>query len=89
VSRRSPPRILDQQALLTAEERLDADDAAQVARRFGLPQARVKALRGGVEILLLLMDWYGVHRLHVSHEGLRHGMLLAYLQKGDRWAEME
>jgi exopolyphosphatase/guanosine-5'-triphosphate,3'-diphosphate pyrophosphatase len=87
VSRRSPPRILDQQALLTAEERLDAGPAAHVARRLGLPQARVKALRGGVEILLLLMDWYGVHHVHVSHEGLRHGMLLAYLEKGDRWAE--
>jgi exopolyphosphatase / guanosine-5'-triphosphate,3'-diphosphate pyrophosphatase len=89
VSRRSPPEVLDQQALLKAAERLDAATAAQVARQFRLPQARVKALRGGVEILLLLMDWYGVHHLHVSHEGLRHGMLLAYLEKGEAWAELD
>lgn len=89
VSRRSPPQILDQQALLTAEERLDADTAANIARSLGLPEARVKALRGGVEILLLLMDWYGVHHLHVSHEGLRHGMILAFLVKGERWAELD
>ena len=87
VSRGKPPEVLDQQALLTAEERLDAAAASQVARRLGLPGARVKALRGGVEILLLLMDWYGVHRLHISHQGLRHGMLLAYLERGADWAE--
>jgi exopolyphosphatase/guanosine-5'-triphosphate,3'-diphosphate pyrophosphatase len=87
VSRRNPPQLLDQRALLTAEERLDEATAAQVARRFGLPKARVKALRGGVEILLLLLDWYGVHRLHVSREGVRHGMLLAYLDRGEAWAE--
>jgi exopolyphosphatase/guanosine-5'-triphosphate,3'-diphosphate pyrophosphatase len=89
VSRRSPPEILDQRALLAAEQRLDAHPAAQVAQQLRLPQARVKALRGGVEILLLLMDWYGVHQVHVSHAGLRQGMLLAYLEKGDRWAETD
>ena len=87
VSRRSPPAVLDQQALLSAEQRLDGEPAANVARRFGLPAKRVKALRAGVEILLLLLDWYGVHRLHVSHEGLRHGMLLAYLERGEAWAD--
>ena len=87
VSRKTPPQVLDQAALLTAEGRLDAEPAARAARDFGLPTPRIKALRAGVEILLLLMDWYGVHHLHVSHEGLRHGMLLAYLEKGQAWAE--
>src|SRR5438105_1418186 len=41
VSRRSPPEVLDQPALLKAEERLDAQPAAVVARRLGLPQGRV------------------------------------------------
>ena len=86
VSRRNPPDVLDQAALLTAEARLDAEPAARVARQFRLPRPRIKALRAGVEILLLLLDWYGAHRIHVSHEGLRHGMLLAYREKGDGWA---
>ena len=82
---RNPPAVLTTQALLSAEERLDAAPAAELANRLGLEEARVRALRGGVEILLLLLDYYGLHSLHVSHEGLRHGMILAWLQKGEEW----
>src|SRR5438445_49790 len=42
-------------------------------------------MRGGVEALLLLLDWYGLAVLQISHQGLRHGMLLAYLERGDDW----
>jgi hypothetical protein len=42
-------------------------------------------MRGGVEVLLLLLDWYGLAVLGISHQGLRHGMLLAYLERGDSW----
>jgi exopolyphosphatase/guanosine-5'-triphosphate,3'-diphosphate pyrophosphatase len=85
LSRRNPPTVLDQAALLTAERRLDLEPAAAAARRYGVSKERVRALRGGVEILLLLADRYGVDSLHVSHEGLRHGMLLAYLERGEAW----
>jgi len=85
LSANSPPAVLTTQALLSAEERLDAAPAAELANRLGLEEARVRALRGGVEILLLLLDYYGLHSLHVSHEGLRHGMILAWLQKGEEW----
>jgi exopolyphosphatase / guanosine-5'-triphosphate,3'-diphosphate pyrophosphatase len=85
LSRQAPPQHLTVDALLTAAERLDARPAAEVAARSGLPEARVRALRAGVEILLLLLDFYGLHSLHVSHQGLRHGMLLAYLERGDDW----
>jgi len=81
----SPPQLLTTQALLTAEERLDAGPARELAERTGLPEVRVRALRGGVEILLLLLDYYGLHSLHVSHEGLRHGMILAWLETGEDW----
>jgi hypothetical protein len=50
-----------------------------------LPPNRVKALRAGVEALLLFLDWYGLAVLQISHEGLRHGMLLAYLERGEDW----
>jgi len=42
-------------------------------------------MRGGIEELLLLLDWFGLALLHVSHEGLRHGMLHAYLERGEDW----
>jgi exopolyphosphatase/guanosine-5'-triphosphate,3'-diphosphate pyrophosphatase len=85
LSKRSPPLHLTSADLLTAEARLDAEPAQRVAERYGLKVARVRALRGGVEIVLLLLDWYGLDRLNVSHEGLRHGMLLAFLERGQDW----
>ncbi|MEP7104704.1 MAG: hypothetical protein ABI838_02520 [Chloroflexota bacterium] len=85
LSRESPPPLLASQALLTAETRLDSAPAGVLAERTGLEAARIRALRGGVEVLLLLLDYYGLHVAHVSHEGLRHGMLLAWVDKGDDW----
>jgi len=85
LSHANPPLVLTTAALLTAAERLDAAPAAVVAARVGLPEARVRAMRGGVELLLLLLDFYGLDRFHVSHEGLRQGMLLAWLDQGEDW----
>jgi len=85
LSRRSPPSVLTTADLLACERRLDARRAADVTRHVGLPPNRVKALRAGVEALLLFLDWYGLAVLQISHEGLRHGMLLAYLERGEDW----
>lgn len=85
LAKRNPPIVLTTTALLTCENRLDAGKAADVAARVQLPPNRVKAMRAGVEVLLLLLDWYGLAVLHVSHQGLRHGMLLAYLERGEDW----
>lgn len=85
LSAASPPPVLTTEALLAAERRLDASAASEVAVRLGLPEARVRALRGGVELMLLLLDFYGLDRFHVSLAGLRHGMLLAWLERGEDW----
>ena len=85
LSKRMPPAILTTADLLECAMRLDRDPAMTVAARFGLLPNRVKAMRGGVDALLLFLDWYGLAVLHVSHEGLRHGMLLAYLERGSDW----
>jgi exopolyphosphatase / guanosine-5'-triphosphate,3'-diphosphate pyrophosphatase len=85
LSKRHPPAVLTTADLLECERRLDAGRAAEVARKVGLEPNRVKALRSGVEVLLLLLDWYGLAVLQISHEGLRHGMLLAYLERGEDW----
>lgn len=85
ISAQNPPDVLTTEALLTAAQRLDANTADVLAQRYNLPAARIRALRGGVELLLLLLDFYGLDRFHVSHAGLRQGMILAYLERGDHW----
>ena len=85
LAKRNPPAVLTTADLLACDSRLDAGKAADVAAKVGLPANRVKAMRAGVEVLLLLLDWYGLAVLHVSRQGLRHGMLLAYLEHGDTW----
>ena len=85
VSTRRPPSVLTRQALLRASEKLDELPAEPLEKRYTLRPGRVRAMRGGVEVLLLLLDWAGLDRLQVSIEGIRHGMLLAYLEKGEDW----
>jgi exopolyphosphatase/guanosine-5'-triphosphate,3'-diphosphate pyrophosphatase len=85
LSRDSPPDVLTTHSLLFAAERLDEGPAADLAAELGITAGRVRAMRAGVEILLLLLDYYGLHSLQVSHQGLRQGMLLAWLESGDRW----
>jgi len=85
LARRNPPTVLTTADLLHCEARLDRGRARRVAEDVGLPPNRVRAMRAGVEALLLFLDWYGLALLHVSHEGLRHGMLLAYLERGEDW----
>lgn len=85
LTRRKPPDVLTTADLLACEERLDVRRARLVADDVGLEVNRVKALRAGIEVLLLFLDWYGLALLHISHEGLRHGMLLAYLERGGDW----
>ena len=85
LAKRNPPTVLTTADLLACESRLDAGKAGAVALKIGLPPNRVKAMQAGVEVLLLLLDWYGLAVLHVSHQGLRHGMLLAYLERGKDW----
>ena len=85
LAKRNPPAVLTTADLLTCEARLDSGRSVAVAKKVQLPANRVKAMRGGIEVILLLLDWYGLAMLHISHQGLRHGMLLAYLERGDKW----
>jgi exopolyphosphatase/guanosine-5'-triphosphate,3'-diphosphate pyrophosphatase len=85
LTHRNPPSVLTTADLLSCEARLDKRRAAEVAGTIGLPATRVKAMRAGIEVLLLFLDWYGLAVLQVSHEGLRHGMILAYLERGNEW----
>src|SRR5437763_286172 len=70
IARRNAPHVLTSADILTCEARLDRHRALQVAGAVGLPANRVKARRGGVEGLLLLLAWLGLALLYVSDEGL-------------------
>lgn len=85
VSPAHPPTVISRHALLRAANLLDQAPAAELEQRYLLRPGRVVAMRGGVEVVLLLLDWAGLDRLHVSIEGLRQGMILAYLERGDDW----
>ncbi|HEV2029754.1 MAG TPA: hypothetical protein VGS16_14700 [Candidatus Dormibacteraeota bacterium] len=85
LTRKNPPVVLTTADLLTCEARLDGARATEVARTLGLPANRVKAMRAGIEALLLFLDWYGLAVMHISHEGVRQGMLLACMEKGNEW----
>jgi exopolyphosphatase/pppGpp-phosphohydrolase len=85
LTQRNPPSVLTTADLLTCEARLDGAKAKEIAELVGLPANRVRAMRAGVEALLLFLDWYGLAVLQISTEGLRHGMLLAYLRSGEDW----
>jgi exopolyphosphatase/pppGpp-phosphohydrolase len=85
LAKRNPPTVLTTADLLACEIRLDGGRSVEVAAKVQLPPNRVKAMRAGVEVLLLLLDWYGLAMLHVSYQGLRHGMLLSYLERGEDW----
>ncbi|MHB8587775.1 MAG: Ppx/GppA family phosphatase [Candidatus Dormibacteraceae bacterium] len=85
LTRHKPPPVLTTADLLTCEARLDGRRASEVAGTIGLPANRVRAMRAGIEVLLLFLDWYGLALLQISHEGLRHGMILASVDRGKDW----
>jgi exopolyphosphatase / guanosine-5'-triphosphate,3'-diphosphate pyrophosphatase len=85
VSPTRPPTLLSRQAVIRAADLLDRSPAAALEQRYLLRPGRVPAMRGGVEVLLLLLDWAGLDRVHISLEGLRQGMILAYLALGEDW----
>ena len=56
LAKRNPPSVLTAADLLRCESRLDAGRARVVSEKLGLPANRVKAMRAGVETLLLFLD---------------------------------
>lgn len=59
--------------------------SAEIARQYGIELARARVLAGGVEIIDAVRERYGLDGVAVSHQGLRDGMILAYLERGDDW----
>lgn len=90
LSEDDPPSHLGMDELARAQTILDAGPSERLAEDYeGVGASRLRALRGGVEILRLLLRHYDLPVLEISHEGLRHGMILAYALHGDSWPELE
>jgi exopolyphosphatase/guanosine-5'-triphosphate,3'-diphosphate pyrophosphatase len=82
-----PPGVLDVDDLDRCRAMLDAAPSADVARRTGIDAVRARVLAGGVEIVGAVMQRYRLDAVTITDAGLRHGMVLAYVEKGERWAE--
>jgi exopolyphosphatase/guanosine-5'-triphosphate,3'-diphosphate pyrophosphatase len=84
---RDPESMLDAADLAHCREILAASPSADVAHRYTLDPARARVLAGGVEIIDAVRVTYALDRVRVTIHGLRTGMILAYLERGDRWTE--
>ena len=89
LSEDDPPASLGTDDLDRAQVILDSAPAAELAEDHDVSPTRIRALRGGVEVLRLLLEHYDAPTFEVSFEGLRHGMILAYAAHGDDWPEVE
>ena len=64
---------------------LDSAPAEELARGLNLEEERVRALRGAVEIIEAVLEHYALSGFVPSTEGLPHGMLLAFAERGEEW----
>jgi len=76
---------LDTADLERCRDRLAALPSKEIAAIHGIDPARARVLAGGGEIIGAVSARYALDRLTVSLAGLRDGMILAWLDKGDAW----
>ena len=79
--------VLDTVDIDELRRRLGEIDSTALAARHGVDPARARVLPGGLEVLAAVLERYGLDRVTVSHRGLRHGMILAHLERGEAWPE--
>jgi exopolyphosphatase/pppGpp-phosphohydrolase len=61
--------------------------SAELARIHALDPARARVLAGGVEIVEAIRAHYAAESVQTTIHGLRTGMILAFLENGDRWVD--
>jgi exopolyphosphatase/pppGpp-phosphohydrolase len=86
--RREWMETFDRADVSEARALLQSDYAQPLAGRFQLPKARIEVLRGAVEIIEVLLDHVEQERIFLSREGIPHGMVLAYAERGEDWARL-
>jgi exopolyphosphatase/guanosine-5'-triphosphate,3'-diphosphate pyrophosphatase len=78
-------RVLTEDMLHALVGLLQARPAAEIARRYGVEEARARLLGAGATVLLGAMERLGAPALHVRRRGIREGALLAYCHRGEDW----
>ena len=78
---------LDGGDVAMCRHRLARHPSPVIAARHRIDPVRARVLAGGVEIVAAVMERYAMTRLIVSRAGVRDGMILAYVEKGDAWVE--
>lgn len=57
----------------------------RIAKITGVQPRRAALLAASALILHMVLKHYGLTKLYVAHQGLRDGMISAYLLHGENW----
>lgn len=87
LARDSPESVLDAADLDRCRTTLLAAPSNAVAHNHSLDPARARVLAGGVQIIDAIRQLYKAPAVRTTIHGLRTGMILAYLENGDRWVD--
>jgi exopolyphosphatase/guanosine-5'-triphosphate,3'-diphosphate pyrophosphatase len=82
---REGPQRLTTVDLSTLAADLLAHASRRIARRSGEDPARVRLLPPGLLIIAAVLAHYRLAEITVVPEGLRQGMVAAFLEQGDNW----
>jgi exopolyphosphatase/pppGpp-phosphohydrolase len=81
----SSTNILTSDVLNRTLHQLLKHPADKIAKKFDINPQRARTLVPAALILASILDAYGLNKMTVTPNGLREGMLNAYLLRGDRW----
>ncbi len=79
------PQRLTRDDIELALRRLMNKRSEKLSSKYGVRHDRVKLLAPGALILGSILDHYGLRKAVITQRGIRDGMVLAYLEKGDDW----
>jgi exopolyphosphatase/guanosine-5'-triphosphate,3'-diphosphate pyrophosphatase len=83
----TPESVLTAANLDRLRTLLATTPSAELARIHALDPARARVLAGGVEIVEAIRAHYAAESVQTTIHGLRTGMILAFLENGDRWVD--
>jgi Exopolyphosphatase len=71
--------------LVRCEGLLWALSAQEISQRYQIDRQRAPILAAGVLVLHSVMELFGLSAIHVTTNGIREGLALAYARYGDDW----
>ena len=80
--------VLTHDDLVRCEGLLWALPAEEIAQRYQIDVKRARMIAAGVLVLQAMLERFHLAELHISSNGIREGLALAYARYGDKWLEM-